>query len=263
LPESICSLYNLQTLILKDCFRFIKLPEKIGNLVNLRHLDITNVNLIREMLVGIKELKSLKTLSNFVVGKDTGLKIGDLMNLKFLQGRLCISRLENVLDAEDARRANLNEEKNLDVLVIEWGSMIDDDIHDARVTIDVLDMLRPSTTVKELSINGYVGEKFPTWLGDLSFSNMVDLRINRCGKCMFLPDIGQLPFLKYLVSRNMDRVRSIGLEFYEEGCLKPFQSLETLCFENMKEWQEWIPSGVEYEEFLCLRELSISCCPKL
>ena len=100
------------------------------------------------------------------------------MNLKFLQGRLCISRLENVLDAEDARRANLNEEKNLDVLVIEWGSMIDDDIHDARVAIDVLDMLRPSKTVKELSSNGYVGEKFPTWLGDPSFSNMVDLRID-------------------------------------------------------------------------------------
>ncbi len=111
-----------------------------------------------------------------------------------------------MLDAEDARRANLNEKKNLDVLVIEWGSMIDDDIHDARVTIDVLDMLRPSTTVKELSINGYVGEKFPTWLGHPSFSNMVDLRIDRCGKCMFLPVIGQLPFLKYLVIRSMNRV---------------------------------------------------------
>ena len=56
--------------------------------------------------------------------------------------------------------------------------MIDDDIQDARVAIDVLDMIRPSTTVKELSINGYVGEKFPTWLGDPSFSNMVDLRID-------------------------------------------------------------------------------------
>ena len=80
---------------------------------------------------------------------------------------------------------------------------------------------------------------------------------------MFLPAIGQLPFLKYLVIRNMDRVRSIGLEFYGECCLKPFQSLETLCFEDMKEWQEWIPSRVEYEEFLCLHELSISRCPKL
>jgi hypothetical protein len=42
-----------------------------------------------------------------------------------------------------------------------------------------------------------------------------------------------------------------------------FQSLETLCFEDMKEWQDWIPSGVKYKEFPCLRELSISRCPKL
>jgi hypothetical protein len=169
LPESLSSLYKLQTLILKDCSRLKKLLMKIGNLVNLRHLDISNVDSIREMPVGIEKLKSLQTLSNFVVGKDTGSKIGDLMNLKFLQGRLCISRLENVFDAEDARRANLNGKKNLEALVIEWGSVIDDDIQVARVAIDCLDMLRPWKTVKELSINGYVGEKFPTWLGEPSF----------------------------------------------------------------------------------------------
>jgi hypothetical protein len=95
------------------------------------------------------------------------------------------------------------------------------------------------------------------------FSNMVDLRIDRCGKCMFLPAIGQLPSLKFLVIRSMARVQSVGLEFYGEGCLKPFQSLETLCFEDMQEWKDWIPSGVEYEEFSRLRELSISRCPKL
>ena len=42
------------------------------------------MNSIKEMPVGIEELKSLQTLSNFVVEKDTGSKIGDLMNLKFL-----------------------------------------------------------------------------------------------------------------------------------------------------------------------------------
>uniref|UniRef100_A0A2N9IY16 Rx N-terminal domain-containing protein n=1 Tax=Fagus sylvatica TaxID=28930 RepID=A0A2N9IY16_FAGSY len=239
-----------------------KLPEKIGNLVNLRHLDITNVNLIKEMPVGIGELKSLQTLSNFVVGKDTGSKIGDLMNLKFLQGRICISRLENVLDVEDARRANLNGKKNLDELAMKWESA-DDDLQDAKVAIDVLDMLRPWTTVKELSIDGYVGVKFPTWLGHPSFSNMVLLRIESCKKCTSLPAIGQLPSLKNLVIIGMANVQRVGLEFYGEGCLKPFQSLETLCFEDLQEWQDWIPSGVEYEEFPRLRELSISRCPKL
>uniref|UniRef100_A0A2N9FU09 Uncharacterized protein n=1 Tax=Fagus sylvatica TaxID=28930 RepID=A0A2N9FU09_FAGSY len=239
-----------------------KLPEKIGNLVNLRHLDITDVNSIREMPVGIGELKSLQTLSNFVVGKHTGSKIGDLMNLKFLHGRLCISRLENVLDAEDARRANLNSKKNLDALAMKWGSA-DDDLQDARVAIDVFDMLRPWTTVKELSIDGYVGVKFPTWLGHTSFSNMVHLRIERCRKCTSLPAIGQLPSLKDLVIIGMAKVQSVGPEFYGVSGLKPFQSLETLHFEDMQEWKDWIPCGDEYEEFSCLRELSISHCPKL
>jgi hypothetical protein len=262
LPESISSLYNLQTLILKGCSRLIKLPEKIENLVNLRHLDITYVNSIKEMPVGIGELKSLQTLTNFVVGKDPGSKIGGLMNLKFLQGRLCISRLENVLDPEDARRANLNGKKNLDELAMKWESA-DDDLQDAKVAMDVLDMLRPWTTLKELSIDGYVGVKFPTWLGHPSFSNMVLLRIESCRKCTSLPAIGQLPSLKNLVIIGMANVQRVGPEFYGEGCLKPFQSLETLCFEDLQEWQDWIPSGVEYEGFPRLRELSISRCPKL
>uniref|UniRef100_A0A2N9J6G9 NB-ARC domain-containing protein n=1 Tax=Fagus sylvatica TaxID=28930 RepID=A0A2N9J6G9_FAGSY len=227
---------STKTLILKGCSRLIKLPEKIGNLVNLRHLDITDVNSIKEMPVGIEELKSLQTLSNFVVGKHTGSKIGDLMNLKFLHGRLCISRLENVLDAEDARRANLNGKKNLDALAMKWESA-DDDLQDAKVAIDVLDMLRPWTTVKELSIDGYVGEKFPTWLGHHSFSNMVLLKIESCRKCTSLPAIGQLPSLKDLVIIGMTK--------------------------DMQEWKDWIPCGNEYEEFSRLRELSISRCPKL
>ena len=54
------------------------------DLINLHYLDITNANLIREMPVGIEKLRNLHALSNFVVGKDNGSKIGDLMNLEFL-----------------------------------------------------------------------------------------------------------------------------------------------------------------------------------
>ena len=173
LPESTSSLYNLQTLILKDCSSLTKLPKKIENLVNLRHLDITNANSIIEMPMGMAKLKSLRTLTNFVVRKD---KIVDLMNLESL-GTLCISHLENMLDA---RMVNLKGKRNLDTLVLKW----DDDLQDVGVATDILDMLRPHGTIKTLSIKGYVGAKFPSWLGDPSFSNMVDLRIERCGKCM-------------------------------------------------------------------------------
>uniref|UniRef100_A0A7N2LBT0 Disease resistance RPP13-like protein 1 n=2 Tax=Quercus lobata TaxID=97700 RepID=A0A7N2LBT0_QUELO len=262
LPESTTSLYNLQTLLLKGCNRLIKLPEKIGNLLNLRHLDISYVNSIGEMPAGIKELKSLQTLSNFVVGKDTASKIGDLMNLESLRGTLCISNLENVLDGEDARRANLLGKKNLDALVMKWKPELDD-LQVARSSLDILEMLRPWTTVKEISIDGYVGAKFPTWFGHPSFSNMVLLRIERCRKCTSLPAIGQLPSLRDLALVGLSALEIIGLEFYGEYCPKPFQSLETLCFEDMQEWKDWIPCKVEYEEFPRLHELSISKCPKL
>ncbi|XP_050279105.1 putative disease resistance RPP13-like protein 1 isoform X2 [Quercus robur] len=262
LPESTSSLHNLQTLMLKDCHKLTKLPEKIRDLINLRYLDITNANLIREMPVGIEKLKNLQTLSNFVVGKDNGSKIGDLMNLEFLRGRLCISSLENVLDVEDARRANLNGKKNLDALEIKWGFALND-IQYASIAKDILDMLRPSTTVKELSIDGYIGVKFPTWLGDHSFSHIEDLRIVGCKQCMSLPAIGHLSSLKFLVIKSMPMVQTIGPEFYGEGRLKSFQLLEKLHFEDMQEWQDWIPYGVEYGDFPCLRELFISQCPKL
>ncbi|XP_050284610.1 putative disease resistance RPP13-like protein 1 isoform X2 [Quercus robur] len=258
LPESTSSLYNLQTLILKYCERLTKLPEKIGNLVNLRHLDIEGAYLIKEMPMGIKELKNLQTLSNFVVGKDTASKIGDLMNLESLKGTLCISHLENVLEVEDARRANLLGKKNLNVLVMKWESELDQ-----RASLDILDMLQPSTTVKEISIDGYVGAKFPTWFGHPSFSKMVLLRIERCRKCTSLPTIGQLPLLRDLVLVGLSAVQTVGLEFYGKDCTKPFPSLESLCFKDMQEWKDWIPCKVEYEEFPRLRELSISKCPKL
>ncbi|KAM3686004.1 hypothetical protein ACJW31_11G163800 [Castanea mollissima] len=258
LPESTSSLYNLQTLILKYCYCLTKLPEKIENLANLRHLDIEGARLIKEMPMGIKELKNLQTLSNFIVGKDTASKIGDLMNLESLKGTLCISHLENVLDVEDARRANLLGKKNLNVLVMKWESELDQ-----RASLDILDMLQPSTTVKEMSIDGYVGAKFPTWFGHPSFSNMVLLSIERCRKCTSLPAIGQLPLLRDLVLVGLSAVQTVGLEFYGKDCPKPFPSLETLCFKDMQEWKDWIPCKVEYEEFPCLRELSISQCPKL
>ena len=118
-----------------------------------------------------------------------------------------------MLDAEDARRANLNGKENLDALVMKW-EYANDDLQYARVEIDVFDMLRPWTTVKELSIHGYVGVKFPTWVGHTLFSNMVLLRIESCRKCTSLPAIGQLPSLKGLVIIGMTKVESVGPKFY-------------------------------------------------
>ncbi|CAL5368826.1 unnamed protein product [Camellia sinensis] len=77
--------------------------------------------------------------------------------------------------------------------------------------------------------------------------------------------MGQLPSLAKLQIRGMKRVENVGLEFYGWGCSNPFPALETLCFWDMPEWEDWSPFEVdeEIQAFARLSELSIRSCPKL
>ncbi|XP_057989310.1 putative disease resistance RPP13-like protein 1 [Hevea brasiliensis] len=257
LPESTTSLWNLQTLILEECSCLKELPSKIGNLINLRHLDITNVNLEKGIPLGVKELKSLLTLSNFPLGKDCGADLAILMNLKFLRGALHISRLENVTDALLVREANLMDKKYLDTLLLEWKYNITraDSLDRA-----VLAGLQPHRNLKKLSVMGYAGTTFPSWIGDSLLHNLEFLRLENCKKCASLPLLGLLPSLKELVVKGMSSIKRIDHEFCGESYLNTFPTLETLRFMNMPEWEDWNTSGLE---FPCLQELAIEDCPKL
>ncbi|KAJ6937411.1 disease resistance RPP13-like protein 1 [Populus alba x Populus x berolinensis] len=262
LPQSVCSLYNLQTLLLKGCRLLEGLPSKLGSLINLRHLDITSASSIKAMPMGIEKLTNLQTLSNFVMGKDKGSRLSSLANLKSLRGTLCITGLENVIDAREAMEANIKDINNLEVLLLEWSPGTDSSRNE-KVDKDVLDDLRPHGKVKELTINCYPGLTFPTWVGNPSFSSMFLLRLENCTKCTSLPPLGLLPSLKKLIIVSLTAVKKVGPEFYGQGCSKPFPVLETLLFKNMQEWEEWIPCGVGFDEFPLLNELSVTRCPNL
>jgi hypothetical protein len=106
------------------------------------------------MPLGIKNLKRLRKLSDFVVSRKIGHGIEELMDLNFLCGTLCISRLENVVDHRRARQANLPEKQDLEALVLKWSSDITDSRNE-RIEKDVLDMLQPHQGLKELTINSY------------------------------------------------------------------------------------------------------------
>ncbi|XP_044470866.1 putative disease resistance RPP13-like protein 1 isoform X1 [Mangifera indica] len=263
LPESTSSLFNLQSLILRECSRLMKLPN-MRHLINLRHLDIGGINQIKEMPLGMKELRCLRTLSNFIVGKNIGSNLKDLKDLKFLTGEICISGLENIANLWDIREAILSDKKGLEVLSLEWGSHVDvsrNEIEEERV----FNMLRPHENMKEFTVKGYCGKKFPSWIRDSSLSNMVVLRLESCVNCTSLPSLGKLSSLKDLTIKGMKKIISIGSEVYGENNSKPFQSLETLCFEDLPEWNHWEP--LEESEhagiYPCLRKLSIVKCPKL
>lgn len=265
LPESINTLYNLHTLMLEDCHRLRKLCADMGNLIKLHHLNNSNTNLLEEMPFGIGKLTCLQTLCNFSVGKDVGSGLQELKSLMHLRGTLTISRLENVRVVGDAKAAQLTEKKHLKVLLLQWTSSTSDDPREPETETKLLDMLKPHQNLEKFCISGYGGAKFPIWLGYSSFAKLVTLRFQSCSICTSLPSVGQLPSLKNLEVCGMSRIKSVGSEFYGNSCPITFPSLETLCFEDMIEWEEWNPHGTgqEVEGFPRLRELSLIDCFKL
>ncbi|KAL7234606.1 hypothetical protein ACSBR1_018109 [Camellia fascicularis] len=74
LPDTVVTLYNLQVLFLKFCFRLQKLPLNIGRLVNLRHFDMTSVDIpsSEEMSlhIGSKCCRTLPPLRQLPLLKD-------------------------------------------------------------------------------------------------------------------------------------------------------------------------------------------------
>ncbi|CAL5380367.1 unnamed protein product [Camellia sinensis] len=264
LPDTVVTLYNLQVLLLKYCRKLHKLPLNVERLVNLRHFDMTGVHIpsSEEMPLHIGKLTNLQTLSNFIVGKDCGRKIGELKNLSHIRGAIHISRLENVNGVMDARDANLTS-KELKELSLEWDKSrsSQNDI----VERDVLDVMRPFIFLERLTISGYGSTKFPNWVGDVSFSKMVFMRLKGSKYCTSLPPLGQLPLLKDLYIEGMSAIKRLGCEFSGKQCgAKPFPSLERLSFEFMPEWEDWSAFETEgVQPFSHLSELSIINCPKL
>uniref|UniRef100_F6I7E3 Uncharacterized protein n=1 Tax=Vitis vinifera TaxID=29760 RepID=F6I7E3_VITVI len=265
LPEAVSSLYNLQSLILCNCMELIKLPICIMNLTNLRHLDISGSTMLEEMPPQVGSLVNLQTLSKFFLSKDNGPRIKELKNLLNLRGELAILGLENVSDPRDAMYVNLKEIPNIEDLIMVWSEDSGNSRNEST-EIEVLKWLQPHQSLKKLEIAFYGGSKFPHWIGDPSFSKMVCLELTNCKNCTSLPALGGLPFLRDLVIEGMNQVKSIGDGFYGDTA-NPFQSLESLRFENMAEWNNWLIPKLGHEEtktlFPCLRELKIITCPKL
>nr|XP_048320245.1 putative disease resistance RPP13-like protein 1 [Ziziphus jujuba var. spinosa] len=278
LPESVSHLYNLQTLLLEGCVYLDALPTGLKNLINLRHLiysnkwhlkwthrsfqedgDSQNRGSLKGMPSNMGKLTNLQTLSYFVVGNESSSSgIGELGPLLHLCGTLHISGLENVNGAEDAVLANLAGKDGIDVLLLEWkaGQTADPNIFES---------LQPPQMLKELTVMSYGGSKFPAWMGNSLISKMVKMRLNNCRRCKLLPPLGQLPLLKELTIKGLSGVESVGSEFYGDGGLNAFPLLETLCFEDMKNWKDWFPDETNngIDRFLQLQKLVVKRCPML
>ncbi|XP_068313189.1 putative disease resistance RPP13-like protein 1 [Pyrus communis] len=268
LPDKVCNLYNLQTLLLEFCRRLIQLPSELGRLINLRHLNIRGTK-IKQMPVGMCNLKNLQTLSDFVVDKQTGQRIGELKELQHLRQDLRISGVGNIDHEGNALEADIMSNKEyLDELVLTWRKGDDDaSNHDPENDREVLKKLQPHTNLKQIEIRSYGGLEFPGWLADPSFSKLSHIVLKDCKHCRLLPPLGRLRFLKDLCIEGINNVVEIDSNFYGNDSLAPFRSLEKLCLREMWNCQKWLyydgSRGNTTILFPNLRKLELSRCPNL
>ncbi|PON75869.1 NB-ARC domain, LRR domain containing protein [Parasponia andersonii] len=232
----------------------------------------------------LTSLDGIKTLPLFVIGGPRDMKLLGL--LPNLQGSLKVTQLENVQSIENAIMAELKFKKGIESLELHWGSddrSLNIDPHRESITsssrkrkescssgpperleVDpslaeqVLQHLLPLSNLRRLLIKGYPGYRLPNLV--ILFLNEVDL-IN-CGKCRYLPTLGNLPFLHSVSLRGMHGVRRISKEFYDEGTERPFPSLRNLVLDDFPNLTEMSSLGGK-TAFPILTKLVVSKCPKL
>lgn len=231
LPESICGLYNLQTLILIWCFMLYELPAGMGRLINLRHLDITGTRLL-EMPPQMGKLAKLRTLTSFSLGNQSGSSIKELGQLQHLCGELCIRNLQNVVDAKDASEADLKGKADLESLELLWEDDTNNSLHER-----VLDQLQPHVNLKILRLEGYGGTRFPVWIGGSNPpSNLRELDVHKCLNLKSFPELmhSLLPSLIRLSLSNCPELQSFPIRGLE---LKAFSV--TNCIQLIRNRKQW------------------------
>ncbi|GLU11753.1 hypothetical protein SLE2022_284770 [Rubroshorea leprosula] len=268
LPKSSSKLYNLQTLKLMWCDHLEKVPDGMRSFVSLRHLYFSSE---KNMPKEIGHLTSLQTLPLFVVGKEKGYRIEELGCLSQLRGELDIQKLEDVGSKSEATKANLEEKKILQGLKFTWCAE-----REANNNInyeEVLEGLQPHPNLKSLVIWNYQGKNFPSWMQggvNSSLDNLMNLKLQYCRECLYLPSLGLLRDLQFLEIKGIKKVKGMGSKFYVDqsnsddgvGSATQFPALREFsvaCMDSLEEWVE--VKGVTM--FPCLERLSIKDCPKL
>jgi len=236
LPDSISLLYKLQILKLNNCRRLKELPSCLHQLANLGCLEFINTR-VKNMPAHLGKQKNLQVLmSSFYVEKSKELSIQQLGELN-LHGSLTIHELQNIENPSYALQADLKNKADLVELQLKWNIMGSSSV-DSTKAGDVIENLRPSKHLKELSVRNYVGKQLPNWLLDNSLLNLVSLALMNCICCQRFPPLGLLPFLKKLKISGFDEIVRIDGDFHGNNSCS-FKSLETLSFSKMSKWEKW------------------------
>jgi len=259
LPDSMSLLYKLQILKLNKCRRLKQFPSCLHKLQNLRCLELVGIG-VENVAAHLGKLENVQvSMSSFHVEKSKEINIQRLGQFN-LHGSLTIDDLQNIENPSDALEADLKSKPHLVGLQFKWNFIGSSSV-DSTKAEDVIENLRPSKYLKNLSIRNYIGKQFPNWLLHNSLPNLVSLVLDDCRSCERLPPLGLLPFLKDLSIYKLDGIVSIDADFHGNNS-SSFKSLQTLSFSDMRQWEKWDCQDVT-GAFPRLELFWIKNCPKL
>ncbi|XP_047339465.1 putative disease resistance protein RGA3 [Impatiens glandulifera] len=237
LPNSICDLFNLQTLKLNYCSKLESLPRNMRNLISLRHLYLDCCFGLRYIPRWMGELKHLKTLSLFVISEiKDHCQLDELKELN-IRGSLKIKNIGRIGDASIARGISMAKMSSITNLELDWGYTYDVDHEKIGKALEV-----STERLKKLRMNGYEGVNPPRWVGKSS------------------------PSVTRLERMRMDNVDTIGSSSSADSeiMIVIFPLLELLDISNMKSLRELVsPTVPSRGAFPNLCEIMIYNCPKL
>ncbi|KAL2929569.1 putative disease resistance protein RGA3 [Bienertia sinuspersici] len=293
LPESICKLYQIETIRIEGNLSLKELPRQLYKLGNLRHIEngITDFFGKVNYLLASRGLRLLTNLQSLPALKlydgDEGWNIDELEALNEIKGTLCISGLENVKNKEEGRKASLGRKDEILELLLQWSTSREESNNNVIMNIDedVLGSLEPPPNIQSLMVEGFMGVEFPRWIKTMvvkhtiPLTKLIKVALVDFEKCEQLPTLGQLPLLKYLRLERFKKVESIGNEFYNErsntattdnhiniGIASEkqvlFKALTELYIKKFENLITWMPK-TSTNAFPSLEILDIRKCPKL
>jgi hypothetical protein len=264
LPETLCRLYHLQVLDMRSNPPSLRPPDRISDLIHLRHLRASDLFL--SSIQGIHNLSNLQQLDVFRVGGTT--RLTALGKMKQLRGMLRIGDLSRIDASQEVKKGILLGMQELDALQLSWGRC-----HGQTNVIsrdeEVLECLQPHEDLRVLRITGYGGVKIPSWLMKISGTallNLTEMYLTDCTNCKSLPPLHVLPNLEVLEIRKMHslcKVTSVPQRPDQEL----FPKLKRLIFEGVPICTEWSTGNSKLRSttalFPSLCELEIRNCPML
>ncbi|XVE51991.1 hypothetical protein DITRI_Ditri02bG0084200 [Diplodiscus trichospermus] len=225
LLENVCDLCCLQTLNVRSCKNLMKLPGRIGKLINLRHLQNAGTDRCRFMPKGLQRLTSLRTLEEFAVSR------GDA------DRDLEIKGLGNVVVPSKAKKARLWTKEGLHGLRLKFDSQ---EIQQIKTEDEnfVLEALQPPPQLESLGILHCRGPvAFPNWMTSLTMLKRVQLQ-----NCLYwesLPPMGKLQSLESLEIEVMNKVKkSLPSHLLHNQCYNNCISEVALFLENVSRREE-------------------------